>query len=137
MGTAAPAQPLVPTTGTRGLALVVDDEPTVRQVSELLLRHFGFEVLTAENGREAVDLFEAHRDRVRLVLLDLTMPVMDGAETLAAIRSRSAVVPVILYSGYAAEAIPAELTRDHATTFLQKPFARAELEAALTAVNAM
>src|SRR5262249_31051774 len=82
-------------TETRGLALVADDEPMVRQVSELMLRQMGFEVLTATNGEEAVSAFTANADRIRLVLLDLMMPVMDGTEALAAIRDRSAV-PVIL-----------------------------------------
>ncbi len=114
---------------------MADDEPTVRQVGELMLKQLGFEVLTATNGREVVDLFEANAERVRLVLLDLMMPVMDGAEALAAIRARSDV-PVVLCSGYTAEAVPEELASDTVTGFLQKPFARAELQKALDAVGA-
>ncbi len=121
-------------TGSRGVALVADDEPTVRQVGELMLKQFGFEVLTATNGEEAVATFEANADRVRLVLLDLMMPVMDGTEALAAIRERSAV-PVILCSGYTSEAVPEALAGDAVTGFLQKPFARAELHKALAAVG--
>jgi PAS domain S-box-containing protein len=120
--------------GGRGLALVADDEPTVRQVGELFLKQMGFEVLTATNGQEVVALFEAHGEEVRLVLLDLMMPVMDGTEALAAIRARSGV-PVILCSGYTAEAVPEEFSRDAVTAFLQKPFARAELQQALAAVG--
>jgi two-component system, cell cycle sensor histidine kinase and response regulator CckA len=60
--------------------------------------------------------------------------VMDGAEALAAIRARSRV-PVILCSGYTSEAVSEDLAADGATTFLQKPFARAELQKALTAVG--
>jgi PAS domain S-box-containing protein len=118
------------------LALVVDDEPTVRQVGELMLRQLGYEVVTAANGQEALDLFDAHAARVKLVLLDLTMPVMDGAEALAAIRERSAAVPVILCSGYAAEAVPESLGHDGVTGFLQKPYARGDLQHALAAVGA-
>ncbi|HEY1187604.1 MAG TPA: response regulator, partial [Gemmata sp.] len=118
----------------RGLALVADDEPTVRHVGELLLRQMGYEVLTATNGEEAVTLFTAHADRVRVVLLDLMMPVMDGTEALAAIRNQS-MVPVILCSGYTSEAVPEELAADAATGFLQKPYARSELQVALTAIG--
>jgi PAS domain S-box-containing protein len=121
--------------GVRGLALVADDEPTVRQVGELLLKQLGFSVLTATNGQEVVALFEAHAGEVRLVLLDLMMPVMDGTEALAAIRARSAV-PVILCSGYTAEAVPEQLAGDAVTWFMQKPFSRAELQHALAAVGA-
>ena len=104
-------------------------------VGELLLRQMGFDVLTATNGQELVELYEENAARVRLVLLDLMMPVMDGAEALAAIRARSGV-PVILCSGYTEEAVPEDLSDDPATGFLQKPYARAALLDAITAVGA-
>ena len=100
-----------------------------------MLKQLGFEVLTATNGQEAVNVFNANADRVRLVLLDLMMPIMDGTEVLAAIRAQSAV-PVILCSGYTAEAVPEELANDTVTSFLQKPFSRGDLQSALTAVGA-
>ena len=132
----APLEPRpVPVVPARGLALVADDEPTVRQVGELMLKQMGFEVLTACNGEEAVALFTANADRVRVVLLDLMMPVMDGTEALAAIRGRS-TVPVILCSGYTSEAVPEDLASDAATGFLQKPYARSDLQVALTAIGA-
>lgn len=118
----------------RGLAIVADDEPVVRQVGELMLKQMGFEVVTACNGQEAVEQFEAHADRIKLILLDLMMPVMDGPEALAVIRARSAV-PVVLCSGYTSEAVPEELTGNTITGFLQKPFARAELQKALSALG--
>ncbi len=119
---------------TRGLALVADDEPTVRLVGELMLKQMGYEVLTANNGEEVVALFAAHADWVRVILLDLMMPVMDGTEALAAIRGQS-MVPVILCSGYTAEAVPEELAGDAVTGFLQKPYARGDLQIALTAIG--
>ena len=119
---------------TRGIAIVADDEPTVLRVGELVLQQLGFEVLTATNGQEAMTVFDAHEDRVQLVLLDLMMPVMDGTEVLAAIRARS-TVPVVLCSGYTAEAVPEELAGDSVTTFLQKPYSRAALQSALTTVG--
>jgi PAS domain S-box-containing protein len=118
----------------KGLAIVADDEPTVRQVGELMLKQLGFDVLTAGNGQEAVELFEVNAQRVKLVLLDLMMPVMDGPEALGVIRSHSKV-PVILCSGYTAEAVPEELSGDRVTGFLQKPFSRADLQKALVGVG--
>ena len=123
-----------PEAAGRGLAIVADDEPTVRQVGELMLKQLGFDVLTAANGQEAVTRFEAHADSVKLVLLDLMMPVMDGPEALAVIRQSSAV-PIILCSGFTAEAVPEELAGDAITGFLQKPFARADLELAITTLG--
>jgi PAS domain S-box-containing protein len=120
-----------PVPGHKGLALVADDEPTVRQVGELLLRQFGYDVVVACHGQEALDLFRNYAQQVRLVLLDLMMPVMDGPEVLEIIRQIAPSVPVILCSGYTAEAIPEALTAQHTTTFLQKPFTRHELERAL------
>jgi CheY-like chemotaxis protein len=120
---------------SKGLALVADDEAMVRQVGELMLKQMGYEVLTATNGQEAVALFEANADRVCLILMDLMMPVMDGAEALATIRKVSAV-PVVLCSGYTAEAVPEDLARDAVTGFLQKPFSRGDLQRAVAAVGA-
>ncbi|AMV25324.1 Blue-light-activated protein [Gemmata sp. SH-PL17] len=130
----APRPTPVAKTEKRGLALVADDEPIVRQVGELMLKQMGYDVLTASNGAEAVALFVAHADLVRVVLLDLMMPVMDGTEALVAIRDRS-TVPVILCSGYTAEAVPETLTNDSATGFLQKPYARGDLQAALATIG--
>ncbi len=130
--TRSPGDPtLAAVPGHWRLALVADDEPTVRQVGELLLRQFGYDVVVATHGQEAVDLFRIHAQRVDLVLLDLMMPVMDGSEVLEAIREIAPRVPVILCSGYTAEAIPESLTTQQTTTFLQKPFTRHQLERAL------
>ncbi|MCS6865206.1 MAG: response regulator [Gemmataceae bacterium] len=132
----APSDPTPPPgIPQRGLALVADDEPTVRRVGELLLSQLGFHVVAASNGQEAVELFRVHAERVQLVLLDVTMPVMDGLEVLAAIRQMSRDVPVLLCSGYAAEAIPETATTHGSTGFLQKPFTRRELQAALAQVG--
>jgi signal transduction histidine kinase/CheY-like chemotaxis protein len=129
-------QPPLPDPGSRGLALVADDEPSVRRIGMLMLQQLGFEVLEAENGRQALDVFTARADEIRLVLLDMTMPVLDGAETLAAIRRTHPTMPVILCSGYTQETLPDPLADSPATTFLRKPYLRGELRRAVTAVGA-
>ena len=80
--------------------LVVDDEDVVRKVAEGTLKANGFKTISAANGKEAIEVLEERSEDVMLVLLDLTMPVMSGIETLAIIRERFAGIPVIVCSGY-------------------------------------
>lgn len=83
-----------------GLVLLVDDEENVRRSTRLLIESFGFEVLVARDGVEAVEVFRASWSAIRVVLLDLTMPKMDGLETLVQLRQIAPAVPVVLTSGY-------------------------------------
>jgi CheY-like chemotaxis protein len=79
-----------------GTVLVVEDEPAVRNGMTLMLKQFGFLVLSAEDGVEAVELFRQHRGEIGCVLCDLTMPRMNGWNTLAALRKIAPGIPVIL-----------------------------------------
>jgi two-component system cell cycle sensor histidine kinase/response regulator CckA len=83
-----------------GLVLVVDDEKNVRISTELLLRGFGFEVIVAGGGAEAIEVFRSESGRIDVVLLDLTMPRMGGIETLKELRRIAPEIPVVLTSGY-------------------------------------
>jgi PAS domain S-box-containing protein len=87
-----------------GVVLIADDEVNVRQSTTLLLEGAGFEVIGARDGVEAVEVFRAHAARISAVLLDLTMPRKDGFETLKDLRSIAPEVPVVLVSGYGANA---------------------------------
>jgi len=119
-----------PTAAGRGLALVVDDEPSMRRACERLLRRMGYQVLTAADGVEALALFEPRQAEVAFVLLDLTMPRMDGRQALAAIRALRPATPVVLASGYdEAHALGGGSGRP--PVFLKKPFSWEELEAAI------
>ncbi|MFP6872232.1 MAG: ATP-binding protein [Verrucomicrobiales bacterium] len=80
--------------------LVVDDEVAVRRVAEGVLKHHGYNILSAEDGKDALDVYEQHKDDIRLVLLDLTMPRLSGKETLVELRRRYGNVPVLVCSGY-------------------------------------
>jgi len=105
-----------------GLVLVVDDEEPMRTVLAKGLNRAGFHTLQAANGLEALALFQQHRDLIRLVLLDLTMPIMDGEETCRELRRQGAGVPVILCSGFN-EAEALDRFGDLGLAgFLQKPF---------------
>ncbi|GEM_PF-1484512 len=115
-----------------GTALVVDDEEPVRDVGARMLAELGYDVVTANDGVEALETLETLGDRVRLVLLDLTMPRMDGRHCLARIRERWPDLPVILTSGWDEGGF-----RDTGgpTAFLHKPWRRGELLAALREVS--
>lgn len=111
-----------------GLALLVDDECEVREVLHQMLLAAGFDVVEAVNGLQAVETFRARKDEITIVLLDVTMPEMDGGEALAIIRSESAGVPVVLMSGYSGAA-SIDVASDPHAWFLKKPFRSAELSA--------
>jgi PAS domain S-box-containing protein len=102
--------------------LIVDDEETVRSVLARMLRSFGYETVTASNGQEAVDLFHAGHDDFRAVLLDLTMPELDGAETFREIHRLRPTLPVILMSGYSEHDAVSRFGAQGLAGFLQKPF---------------
>jgi two-component system, cell cycle sensor histidine kinase and response regulator CckA len=85
----------------------------------------GLEVVTAENGEHALSVFAAHRDAIRLVVLDMGMPVMGGAECFKRLRAQCDV-PVVIATGYALDEQVRELVAAGAS-ILEKPFAASEL----------
>ncbi len=109
-----------------GLILIVDDEPQVRQVAKGSLDHAGFEVLEAEDGLIALELFQQHRARIRAILLDLTMPHMDGHEVKRRLRTLDPEVPIVLTSGYSATEAEDSI-QGPKDRFIQKPYRPKEL----------
>ena len=110
-----------------GLVLMVDDDPRVRGVTQLLLRDLGFDVLPAASGREAIREFERHADEIRFVLLDVTMPDLSGDQVLEELRRRRADLKVLLCSGYAEEEMQERFSSQDMASFLQKPYTRKAL----------
>ena len=113
-----------PMTGT---VLVVDDEGIIRDLARNALENAGFRVLEARDGLEAVERFAEKKDIVDLVLLDMTMPRMGGAEAFRRIRSLSPTVRVLLTSGYTQKESLESLADLPPDGFLQKPFRVREL----------
>jgi PAS domain S-box-containing protein len=105
-----------------GMALLADDEETVRAVGRRMLERIGFEVLTARDGQEAVDLFRRHHRAIRAVLLDLTMPGLDGEAASRELAEIDPSVPVILCSGYTEQAIAERFADNPPAAFVQKPY---------------
>lgn len=98
----AEPQPPRPRRAVRGTGtiLVVDDEPVVREVAQAALERLGYRVLLAEDGKTALDMFDKHSGLVSVVLLDLTMPEMDGLEAFQRLKAMRPQVKVLLSSGY-------------------------------------
>jgi len=114
-----------------GLVLMVDDQESVRKMGETLLSRLGFSVLSAAGGAEALDLFRQHPGQVCCVVTDLTMPGLDGWETLAALRRIQPGLPVILASGYEEALAMGRDATEQPNAFLHKPYSTAELKTAL------
>jgi CheY-like chemotaxis protein len=117
-----------------GTILVVEDEEGVRDVAERLLQEIGFDTLTAEDGRQALDVMLEQGDRVRAVLLDLSMPRMGGPETFRRLRAVRPELPIIMMSGYTEQVVSSQFsngTGPGITGFLQKPFMAEDLIAIL------
>lgn len=87
-----------------------------------MITRIGFGVLSAKNGEEALELYREHGEMVALVLLDLTMPQMDGQVVLERLRALDPDVKVILSSGYNEHEVVGRLTGQHPNGFLQKPY---------------
>jgi PAS domain S-box-containing protein len=125
-------------TGSRqlqgGTILLVDDDSHVRQVVTAMLERLGFEVLTAANGREGLEVFRANRDQITCVLLDLTMPEMAGDEVFRELRRLRKDVLVILSSGFNEQEVTQRFAGKGLAVFVQKPYTVRALQKALIQV---
>jgi PAS domain S-box-containing protein len=109
--------------------LVVDDEEPLCNLLRDVLTRRGYRVLVATDGHEALRLYQEHAGRVDLVILDMTMPGLSGAQTFDALRALDPHARVLLTSGYAEEQAAREVVSRGAKGFLQKPFLVSELAA--------
>ncbi|SPE35115.1 putative PAS/PAC sensor hybrid histidine kinase [Candidatus Sulfopaludibacter sp. SbA6] len=110
-----------------GTVLIVDDEELVRQTARYTLERCGYKALTAGDGADAVDLYRRQPDVIRLVLLDLTMPVMSGEEALRQLQSINPKVRVLLTSGYNEGEAVQRFAGKGLAGFIQKPYTAAAL----------
>lgn len=112
--------------GTETILLAEDDEG-VRKLASRILSEAGYTVLWAANGAEAIKRFNEHRDTVRLLLLDVVMPVMGGREAFERIRHSAPDIPVLFASGYAEDALHADFTLPEGMELMRKPYLPEEL----------
>jgi CheY-like chemotaxis protein len=107
--------------------LIIDDEEQLQEALADFLSVVDIETLSALDGAAGLELFQTHQAQIDLVLLDLTMPGLDGIEIWQRLRRISATVPVILSSGYAKYDVQSYLGKDPHTYFLAKPYIPTEL----------
>jgi CheY-like chemotaxis protein len=117
-----PAPEPAPPSGRGGTLLVVEDEGGAREVTARLLEQAGFQVLEAGDGPEAVELFRRRGPEVEAVLLDLTMPGMNGEEVFQALRQLRPDVPVLLMSGFDEQSVTGRFAGEDLDGFLLKPY---------------
>lgn len=102
--------------------LVVDDEYNIRAMIKEIMEMNGYEVLTAGNGRDGVDLYQRHKGKIDLVILDMVMPVMDGRTTFIEIKNINPKQKILIISGYSQKEDLDEILRKGAVGFMRKPF---------------
>ena len=117
-----------------GTVLLVDDEPMILGVGRALIEHLGYEVLAAESGEQAVELFRANRGRVDVVVLDMVMSGLSGGETFDRLREIDPGIRVLLSSGYSIDSQAREILGRGCDDFIQKPYDLQGLSRKLRAV---
>lgn len=105
-----------------GTILLVDDEEAVRMIISKMLQKLGFNVLVARDGQEGVETFQAHADEIKAVVLDMTMPRLNGEESFREIKRIRPDAKVILVSGYNELEATTRFAGKGLAGFLQKPF---------------
>jgi PAS domain S-box-containing protein len=116
-----------------GMILVVDDEEIIRYLLSEMLRELGFEVLTAEDGIEGVDIYRDYASEVDIVLIDMIMPRMNGKETFLEMKKINPNVKAILSTGYTKDEMVREALDHGIAGFIQKPYRVEELSQVLAA----
>ncbi|MDB4989655.1 MAG: sensory box histidine kinase/response regulator [Myxococcaceae bacterium] len=119
--------------GQTATVLVVDDEQAVRATMRAALESLGHRVLVASSGREACDIYRQQKAQIELIVLDLTMPEMNGEQTLRALQAIDQNVRVLVTTGYAEEDVRERFHLGELAGFLAKPFVRDELCRAVAA----
>ena len=117
-----------------GTVLLVDDEDAVRDLGQRMLEKLGFRALVAADGTAATRLLQDHRDEIAVVILDLTMPDMDGEEVFDALQKIKPGVPILMCSGFDEQSVTCNQAGPGYAGFLPKPYQQAALRAKLRAV---
>ncbi|HEX3020305.1 MAG TPA: response regulator [Chitinispirillaceae bacterium] len=118
-------EPLLPKGS--GIILLVDDEELVQATASTILSKLGYEVISAENGKKGIELYQKHQKEIRLVILDMIMPVMGGREAFKTLHALNPSLPIIISSGFSREEDLEALRQIGVSGFLRKPFHRVEL----------
>jgi CheY-like chemotaxis protein len=123
-------------TAKKRMVLVVDDEPQIRSMMVEYVHHLGFEPVEAGNGEEALEHFRRQADDIVFVILDLTMPTMDGVTAFHELLKIRPDVRVILSSGYSVHSVAGQFPGVKPAGFIPKPFQLHELQAKIVEIMA-
>jgi CheY-like chemotaxis protein len=110
-----------------GTVLLVDDENVILDVGEQMITMMGYDVLTVNSGKAAIEKFREHHGEINIVILDMVMPEMDGGDTYDTLKKINKEVKVILSSGYSIDGKAEEIMNRGCSGFIQKPFSMKEL----------
>jgi CheY-like chemotaxis protein len=128
---AAGGNPTKAPPGHGEVILLIDDEFVLLEATRLLLESYNYSILTANHGAEGVAVYARHKVEIKAVVVDMMMPVMNGPETIHALRQIDPSVKIIGMSGLGCESVLTKAGQRNVQAFLQKPFAIEELLAAL------
>ena len=121
-----PEEPAV-SNGNGELILIVDDETSILEITRETLETYGYSVMVARDGAEAVGMYAQYKNDIQVVITDMMMPVMDGGATIDAIRKIKATVKIIASSGFMEDAKVSEMVGKEADAFLHKPYTAEKL----------
>jgi CheY-like chemotaxis protein len=102
--------------------LLIDDEEMIIDVGSQMIELMGYQVMTAETGKNALEVFSENRDRIDLIILDLIMPDMSGRKVFESLRELKPDIKILISSGYSMEGEVKDLLNTGGDAFLQKPF---------------
>jgi two-component system, cell cycle sensor histidine kinase and response regulator CckA len=120
-----------PLMGLGEMIMLVDDEKHLRGMGKRLLEGLGYQVMLAENGQEAVALYQQQQQAIRLVILDVMMAGMSGLQTLEQLKAINPGVKILVSSGYNRSGAPKELLERGVCGFVQKPYGIDEINQAI------
>ncbi|MCK4467023.1 MAG: PAS domain S-box protein [Desulfobacterales bacterium] len=117
-----------------GTVLLVDDEDAVLEVGQEVLKALGYRVLTAGDGKEAVEVYRKNRDKIDIVLLDMVMPNMGGGEAYDRMKEIDPDIKVLLLSGFSVDGKARKILERGCNGFIQKPFSMEELSGKISKI---
>jgi DNA-binding NtrC family response regulator len=117
----------------KGTILLVDDEKMVLDIGVKMFTRLGFNVIPVENGRKAIETFKERKDTIDVIVLDIVMPDLGGAEVVEAIKDIDPNTKIMLSSGYGRDRNTADIMQN-CNAFIQKPFRMQELSASLQSI---
>lgn len=114
-------------TGARELVMIVDDEDFVTLLAQRVLTDEGYRIVTARDGFQAIEIYRKLKDQIALIILDFTMPVMDGSDVFAELLQINPGVPVVLSSGFAEQERLRSMLARGLRGFIPKPYTQQKL----------